>query len=412
MLKAETRKLYVGIDVHSREHKVAILPSALLEQRPEVWRTAKFLNIRNNARDYARLDEAIKSEVDTVDQAAIIIDSTGGHYSEPLLYFLQSKGYSVHYLESKAVKAARQRLLDQDSKSDLIDSVSFALLLYLRDCHGVSFRVSATAPELNSRAATLKSLMLQKWQYSKLGTQATNRLHQYLLAVFPEAEAQYFSQLIKITHRYPTPRDILRGRGLKTVKNLSEEHKAAILELANDTVGVPGDTYRWLIRDLSLQRIEYSRKQEEIMSVVRDDLKSHPYTNILLSFPGLAEIGAATLIGIIQDVARFPTKKKFRKALGVYARWTQSGNSPGHSYAGKEGNREGRRILFLACLVCIKTCTRENDFKDYYLRQLALGKARMKALVATMGKLAEIIYHCLNAGEAYQYKGTYKVRIK
>jgi hypothetical protein len=233
-----------------------------------------------------------------------------------------------------------------------------------------------------------------------------------LLAVFPEAEARYFRQLVRISDKYPTPHDILTSAEFKKEKNLSDEHKAAILELASNTVGVPGDSYRWLIRELSLQRIEYSRKQEEIMSVVRDHLRSHPYTKILVSFPCLGEVGAATLIGIIQDVARFPTKKKFRKALGVYARQSQSGNSLGHSYTGKEGNREGRRILFLICLGCIRPGTRENDLKDYYLRQVARGKPRIKALVATMGKLAEIIYHCLSTGEPYQYRGTYRVVTK
>jgi hypothetical protein len=32
----------------------------------------------------------------------------------------------------------------------------------------------------------------------------------------------------------------------------------------------------------------------------------------------------------------------------------------------------------------------------------------MKALVSTMGKLAEIIYHCLQTGETYVYQGVYK----
>lgn len=32
----------------------------------------------------------------------------------------------------------------------------------------------------------------------------------------------------------------------------------------------------------------------------------------------------------------------------------------------------------------------------------------MKALVSTMGKLAEIIYHCLKNNEPYKYTGIYK----
>jgi len=68
-------------------------------------------------------------------------------------------------------------------------------MLYLRDAHGLTFRISAMIPELGSKAAALNSLVLQRWQLNKLATQATNRLHQFLLAVFPEGEAQHFAQL-------------------------------------------------------------------------------------------------------------------------------------------------------------------------------------------------------------------------
>ena len=60
------------------------------------------------------------------------------------------------------------------------------------------------------------------------------------------------------------------------------------------------------------------------------------------------------------------------------------------------------------CFGCARTRARESDFKDYYLAQVARGKPRLKALVNTAGKLAEIIYHCLKAGELYQYQGKYK----
>ncbi len=36
------------------------------------------------------------------------------------------------------------------------------------------------------------------------------------------------------------------------------------------------------------------------------------------------------------------------------------------------------------------------------------GKKKIKALVSTMGKLAEIIYHCLKTGEPYKYQGIYR----
>jgi len=135
---------------------------------------------------------------------------------------------------------------------------------------------------------------------------------------------------------------------------------------------------------------------------------AHPYGDILLSFPYLGEIAAATIIGIIKDIERWPDKKKFKKALGVYSSLTQSGGSPGRTRQGKEGSRHGRRVLFQVCMGCVKVNTPDNDLKDHYMRQVARGKPRLKALVSTMGKLAEIIYHCLKAGEPYHYQGIYK----
>ena len=87
---------------------------------------------------------------------------------------------------------------------------------------------------------------------------------------------------------------------------------------------------------------------------------------------------------------------------------TQSGTSSGTTRQGKEGISHGQRVLFQVCLGCVRTSIADNDFKDYYLRQVAWGKPRIKALVSTMGKLAEIICHCLKAGELCQYQGKYE----
>ncbi len=405
------RKLYIGLDIHSREHKAAVVPVALLEGPGAPWRKVKPLNIKNDIHDFERLDTAIRSHISSTEEVAIAVDHTGGHYSEPVVHFLQAKGYTVYHLETKAVKAARERFLDQESKSDVIDATSTAYLLYLRDVHGLSFRISAMTPEFGSKAAALNALVLQRWQFNKLASQANNRLHQFLLAVFPEGEARYFSQLLKITPYYPTPKDILASNGLETIQGLRQKDKESILELAANTVGIPGQIYQWLIRDLSHQRMEALAKRDALTSILRTEVATHPYGDILLSFPHLGEIAAATIVAIIKDIGRWPDKKKFKKALGVYSSLTQSGTSPGRTRQGKEGSRHGRRVLFQVCLGCIRTNVRDNDFKDHYLRQVASGKPRMKALVSTMGKLAEIIYHCLKAGEPYQYQRKYGTTI-
>ena len=92
--------------------------------------------------------------------------------------------FAVSQVGRATESASRESFLDEESKSDAIDSASAAYMLFLRDAHGLSFRISETTPELGSKAAVLNSLVLQRLQFNKLATQATNRLHQFLLAVF------------------------------------------------------------------------------------------------------------------------------------------------------------------------------------------------------------------------------------
>ena len=384
-------RVYVGIDIHRQEHRVAIMPVTLLHCSDSKWKVAKFLDIKNNSTDFERLDAAIREHILYPDEAVVAVDHTGGHYSEPLVYFLQSRGYSVYHLEPKAVKAARERLLDEESKSDAIDAAGAAYLLYLRDVHGLSFRISAVAPELGSKASILRCLIIQRQQYDKLATQFTNRLHQLLLAVFPEGETKHFSKLLRITPYYPTPEDILASHDLKDIKNVSHMDKEIIMALAAQTVGAPGELYRQLIRNLSQQRNEAIAKREAVTDLIEKEVAAHPYGSILLSFPYFGSTAAATIIGVVKDIDRWPSKKKLKKALGVYSTLRQSGMSAGKGRMGKEGSRDGRRVLFQVVFRCIRNSTPDNDFKDYYLRQVSRGKPRLKAVVSTMGKLAEVI---------------------
>ena len=67
-MKDSKRKLYVGIDVHSREHKVAVIPIALLEQSGDSWRKVKPFSIRNNVADFERLDTAIRPHISSTEE--------------------------------------------------------------------------------------------------------------------------------------------------------------------------------------------------------------------------------------------------------------------------------------------------------------------------------------------------------
>lgn len=149
-MKELRERVYVGIDVHRRRHRVAILPSEIAQTSQAGWRGATMLDIENTLSSFQELDAAIRRHVSSPDRVLVAVDHTGGHYSEPLVYHLQESGYQVHHLEPKAVSAVRNRLLDEENKNDTVDAAGLAYLLYLRDVHGISFRISAVVPRLGA----------------------------------------------------------------------------------------------------------------------------------------------------------------------------------------------------------------------------------------------------------------------
>ena len=402
-----TDKLYVGIDIHSREQVAAIIPQTAFYAQSDDWKKIKPLVIKNNVADFELLDKAIRRHVTDIVDVHIVVDYTGGYYSAPIVNFLQTKGYLVVYLPAKNVKDAKERFLGEENKTDRLDAALLAYLLYLRDAHGLSLNIVAVAADLTSQATLLRSLVLQRMQYVRLATQTTNRLHQYLLAVFPEGESKYFRQLLKITPYYPTPKDMLESKGLANIKGLSDKERDAILLLAKDTVGVPGDRYRWIIMELCQQRSEAQQKSLFLQKMLNKEVEQHPYGELLLSFPWVGETIAATLIGTIKDINLWPNKKKLKKALGVYGTEHISAGS-GYKKQGKGGSRSAKRVLYQACLGCLHKSAKPNDFRDYCEKQLSQNKIWIKAITSTTGKMVEIMYHCLKTGEKYEYQGKYK----
>ncbi|GAI86883.1 unnamed protein product [marine sediment metagenome] len=91
-MERNINKLYVGIDIHSRQHKVALISTDDFSKVSPNWRRARLLTIKNNAEDFNLLTKEIETLVPNPEDVAIAIDHTGGHYSMPLVWFLQSRG--------------------------------------------------------------------------------------------------------------------------------------------------------------------------------------------------------------------------------------------------------------------------------------------------------------------------------
>jgi transposase len=404
--------VYVGIDVHSRQHVAAVVPLSTMELPGAAWKKkAATLKLLNRRPDFAALLAAIRSHEPDPQAVQVAVDHTGGHYSAPLVHFLLTEGFDVYHLEPKAVHMVRKGILDEERKDDSLDAATLARLLYLRDRLGESLRIAPVRPDLTSSATGIRAAILQRWSANKTATQAANRLHQYLTATFPEGEKAFFKELLTIARFFPpTPDRILavHAEGNPDALPLPRKKWSTIVEAARESVGVPSAPFD---RVLSRAGEDYARAiaQRDAMGAdIEAHVQAHPYGPILLSFPYVGPAAAAVVIATIQDVSRYPTKKHFRKALGLYSTAKQSGERAPEGKMGREGSRDGRRVLYQACMGMVAKSAPPTDFRDTYQRQVDNGKKRKRALVAIAGKLAEVIYHCLRTGQPYRYQGTWR----
>jgi transposase len=255
-------------------------------------------------------------------------------------------------------------------------------------------------------ADEIHTLALQRYNLVRQDTRNLNKLHGLLSAVFPEGEAKFFSYLVKAAPYYPTPEIILKSRQMSRASEIPAAIRQKIMHMAKDTVGIAGPKYEWIIRELGKMHLAHLTRLKDIDQQISSKLEHHPYYLILKSFPGMGNTAAATLLGEIKDIDFWPNKRKFRKGLGVYSVAKQSASS-NVSVMGREGSRHARRVLFQVALVCIGDRMKDNNFRDYYRRLVGRGKMRKKALVATMGKIAEIIYYCLKQEIPYERNSIY-----
>ncbi|MBN1690463.1 MAG: IS110 family transposase [Dehalococcoidia bacterium] len=392
----------MGIDVHRSFHQVAIIPSELMIDKGRAWEKAQQFRVTNSREDFDDLLDRLKPYGTEV---AIAIDHTGGHYSAPLVNLLVQNDYELYYLHPSGLRNFKKGK-GQVDKTDRIDAAYMARALYYFKTHGDDYHFSMLSPRIGTDAELLRTIVTQRLVYTKLKTQTSNRLHHLLTSTFPEAEKTCFDQLMTILQHYPSAAAIKAAGedGLRPIKGVQSRKKHQILELAQNTIGVNAASYSEAIRNLTIQYSDLDQQLKILDLRMIDVLNEHPYGPILKSFPGIADAAAATLIATIKDISYYADRDALKKHLGVAPRTKQSGNGKGIGVL-PHGNRDSRRALFQVVFSCIPPQSPPSDFRDYYNKKRLEGMAGTRAIVCTMAKLTEVIYHCLRANEKYVYKG-------
>lgn len=111
---------------------------------------------------------------------------------------------------------------------------------------------------------------------------------------------------------------------------------------------------------------------------------------LLRTIPGVGPITAVSFISEITSIERFPRSEKLIAYIGLDSRVHKSGTSlNGKGYISKRGNKILRTRLYNACSVAV---LHDNILRDFFQKKRSEGKPYKVALVATMHKMANVIY--------------------
>lgn len=406
-------KYYVGIDIGYKFHEACCIPLEMFTDEKQPWKRVKTINIMADGRGIKQLiNYLVHYSLDTSD-FCILLEATSGYYGLLIIKALEQNGYNINLVESKAVKDFREKNLGLYVKTDKIDSKVMGYMAFQKaitpSTHGIRF-VGISSPS----QVVCKQLALERWSLQRQLNRRKNQLEQFINVTHPEMKSIFTAGTTRpiarrLVQKYPTAtlmaclseEELSKDFVEIGAKSFAKKKIKKLKELLESDVAIEVPLFieyqQFLIDDVERLEALIKTLDRQIKGVV----DSHPYKEVLWSLPIKGYIWACTLIGVIGDINRFPTYKKFKRYLGFTPQNKESGISVKSSHLCFNGVRHTRRVLFQMALSSIAPTTRNNPFCAFYSRLIERNMPKRKALGHVAGKLAQVMYGCLKYNRPY-----------
>lgn len=331
----------------------------------------------------------------------VVLEATG-NYSKPIIDFFQDANYQVVVLNPLETHQQKKKSI-RKVKTDPIDANRIAQVYYQ---HKLEPAVQ-TEPFISE----LRNLCRQYEGFNILYTETQLRFRSILDLIFPNYDT-VFSHIrgvtaLRVISSYPTPKDVLSADRQKLLTLLtSSKHSDSWCEKKADQLihaakeSLPANQAQQSNTRVLKNYVEILMTHQRIMTGIRaqmiEQASLSPAFSLLLSIPGVGELTAATILGEIGDISRFPTSKQLVAFAGLDPSVFQSGKfKSSNNKISKRGSSYLRKALYQATVVGI--AKRSSGILnpvlfEYYSKKLAEGKPTKVAIVATSNKLLRIIY--------------------
>ncbi len=389
---------FVGIDVASRQHRVAVVGK-------DGEAKEKSFTIAATRRGLTQLGRTLQERGATPDQTLVGLEASG-HLWENLEAFLMEKGYRVLVLNPLQIRRYRD-VLRKRAKTDDLDAYLIAGLLRSGQAEG-SYVPDEQIQSLRELARLRARLMAERQNYLR-------RLAALLGVVFPE-HRMLLGNLLALRARavlkaFPTarhlaaasPQAILKVVGDSGARGFTQAEATRLHQAASESIysGKAAEARAQVVRTLITQIERLSASVEELDAAMQallppPEAGSGPSdAQLLRSIPGIGPQTAAVLLGELGRLQRFHSAKALVAYVGYYPQIEQSGQRQSPPRLTEAGSPVARHALYLAAVNAIR---RSPQMRTLYLRKRSQGKSAKQALIVVAVKLLHTAYALIKQG--------------
>ena len=151
--------------------------------------------------------------------------------------------------------------------------------------------------------------------------------------------------------------------------------------------------------DAALKK-DLAKVEAKIKKVVDADERLKELFGLITSVDGIGAITAVNMITATNEFKNFKDPSKFVCYVGVAPFEYRSGSSVrGRTRVSHQANKKMKTLLHMAALSVI---VGNGEMKKYYLRKVAEGMNKMKAINAIRRKLIDRIFACVRDSRIYE----------
>jgi len=403
-------KLFVGIDVGSRDNAVHImLPDGI---------TCKTFSVQNNLGGAQAISKHVVDALvgNNLSSVAIGIEATGV-YGDNLMCFLQGDGATgqferkLHVLNPKQVSKFKQAYPDLPKNDGvdafiIADSLRFgriATSVYMDD-----YRYTALQKLTRARFYAVQNLTREKQRFmNHLFTKCSGLAQEKVFS------NNYGAAALAVYEEFETPDDIanmdvgdLAAFIAEKGKNRSphpDQIAKAVQAAARGSYRLPKTVNDSVNQVLSISISSMRAMQSQIKALDKEILRQFVnIPNTLTSVPGIGPVFSAGIIAEIGDINRFRGEASVAKYAGLAWSQHQSGTFEAHNTRLiKSGNRFLKHYLYEAAFSLVRC---DTEFRRFYdLKYKEVNKYQhQRALALTARKLVRLVFRLLKDNRLYR----------